>query len=133
MKEREERYSNIYYKLPDELIDEFEEKNKAIIEGNPHDLLTVLKGLLRNNKATVSRERIYPIRRQAVTVQQRIKELRKLLSITSECKFTDLFRDNNERSNIIITFLALLEMLKDNQISIYQNKQFGDIIIKGAV
>ena len=133
LREREERYSNIYHKLPEELIDENEKKNKILVDGNPHDLIKVLIRLLKNERSTIFRERVYPIRRQAVTIQQRIRELRKLFSITSECRFTELFRDKYDRSNIIITFLALLEMLKDNQISIYQNKQFGDIIIKGAV
>lgn len=132
LREREERYSNIYHKLPDELIDENEKKNKILVDGNPHDLIKVLIRLLKNERSTIFRERVYPIRRQAVTIQQRIRELRKLFSITSECRFTELFRDKYDRSNIIITFLALLEMLKDNQISIYQNKQFGEIIIKGG-
>ncbi|MGI6372975.1 MAG: segregation and condensation protein A [Caldicoprobacterales bacterium] len=132
LREREERYSNIYHKLPDELIDENEKKNKILVDGNPHDLIRVLIRLLKNERSTIFRERVYPIRRQAVTIQQRIRELRKLFSITSECRFTELFRDKYDRSNIIITFLALLEMLKDNQISIYQNKQFGEIIIKGG-
>lgn len=132
LREREERYSNIYHKLPEELIDENEKKNKILVDGNPHDLIKVLIRLLKNERSTIFRERVYPIRRQAVTIQQRIRELRKLFSITSECRFTELFRDKYDRSNIIITFLALLEMLKDNQISIYQNKQFGEIIIKGG-
>ncbi|HHZ12317.1 MAG TPA: segregation/condensation protein A [Clostridiales bacterium] len=132
LREREERYSNIYHKLPEELIDENEKKNKILVDGNPHDLIRVLIRLLKNERSTIFRERVYPIRRQAVTIQQRIRELRKLFSITSECRFTELFRDKYDRSNIIITFLALLEMLKDNQISIYQNKQFGEIIIKGG-
>ena len=58
LREREERYSNIYHKLPDELIDENEKKNKILVDGNPHDLIRVLIRLLKNERSTIFREGI---------------------------------------------------------------------------
>lgn len=133
LKEREERYSNIHYKLPDELIDEREKKTISLIDGDPDDLLRTLKNLLENRGSSASRSKVYPIRRQTVTIQQRIKELKEIFSITSKCSFLELFSENRGRHDVVITFLALLIMLRDNQIYMYQNRQFGDIMIKGAV
>ena len=59
LREREERYSNIYHKLPEELIDENEKKNKILVDGNPHDLIRVLIRLLKNERSTIFRESGY--------------------------------------------------------------------------
>ncbi|MCL2322901.1 MAG: segregation/condensation protein A [Oscillospiraceae bacterium] len=45
-------------------------------------------------------------------------------------KFSDLIRDCSEKMEIIVTFLALLEILRLKQAVVYQNDVFSDFIIE---
>ncbi|MBF0338272.1 MAG: segregation/condensation protein A [Nitrospirae bacterium] len=47
-----------------------------------------------------------------------------------QIEFNDLFAGEVTRLNVIVTFLALLEMLKGGYIHIYQKMDFGEIWIK---
>lgn len=133
LKEMQMKYSNIYFKLPDEIIDQEEKNIPWDIEGDPRKLLSIFMDLAEREKNMVINKVEYSINRQTITIEGKIKELKILLSTASQLKFQDMFTGFQNRPNIIITFLALLEMLRDNQISIYQEDQFGDIIIKGVV
>lgn len=133
LKERESLYSNIYYKLPEELIDEKDDATLSIVEGDAEDLLMAFKRLMLKKEYTKPKESVYPITKQPITIDQRINELEKFFYINHECNFSELFDDQYHRSDIIITFLALLEMLKSNQIYVFQKGQFEDIFIRRAM
>lgn len=133
LKEREAIYSNIYYKLPEELLDHGEKPLPTMVGGDPKDLLAAfVKALERRDIEKKAERRVYPIRRQTITIDQRIRELKETLYRTPQCTFSELIHEEHQRIDIIITFLALLEMLKDNQIFISQKSQFGDITIRRA-
>jgi len=132
LRERENIYSNIYYKLPEELVDEKEKSYSTLIEGDANDLLLAFLKLMAQRNFQKTERRVYPIIRRSVTVSQRIQEIKDILYKTYQCSFFQLLEDNCHRSDVVVTFLALLEMLKDNQIRIYQQGQFEDIIIRRA-
>ena len=132
LRERENIYSSVYYKLPEELVDKKEKALSSIIEGDAQDLLSAFMKLMAQKKFLKTERKVYPIRRQPITVSERIHQIKELLCITSECSFFQLFEESYHRSDVVITFLALLEMLKSNQICIYQQGQFEDIIIRRA-
>jgi segregation and condensation protein A len=46
--------------------------------------------------------------------------------------FSSLFTPESHRGEVIVTFLALLELLRLRQISLYQNDAFHEIIIMPA-
>jgi segregation and condensation protein A len=52
-------------------------------------------------------------------------------------RFEEVFRDNANRTQMIVTFLALLELLRLGLARAYQEKEFGNIWIinpgKGAL
>jgi len=45
-------------------------------------------------------------------------------------KFTDLFTDASSKAEVIVTFLAVLELMKMNQFTVIQNHILGDIEIE---
>mgnify|MGYP000952650811 CR=1 FL=1 len=51
------------------------------------------------------------------------------LAFNSQIVFSDLFPNRTSRLRIIVTFLALLELIKLKKISIVQKDPFGKIII----
>jgi segregation and condensation protein A len=51
------------------------------------------------------------------------------LSVTDACGFEDLFDDVATRGDLVVTFLALLEMIRLKLIRVYQTGAFGEIRI----
>jgi segregation and condensation protein A len=64
-----------------------------------------------------------------VTVAQQIERLRGELAASGLLSFTAFLRQAESRLEIVVTFLAVLEMVKLRQVAIRQDVQFGDILI----
>jgi segregation and condensation protein A len=67
--------------------------------------------------------------RDRVSVQERITQLTDLLEAKESMTFDELFAGSNQRSDIIVTFLALLEMAKLGLVHIAQHVPTGIIRI----
>ena len=77
----------------------------------------------------LSKERIIDLYEE-VTVNEKIALLIEILENRGECHFTDLLVRMDSILDFVCAFLALLEMAKQHMISIFQNRMFGDIIIR---
>jgi segregation and condensation protein A len=64
---------------------------------------------------------------EQVPVEVRIDQLLARLSETEACGFQDLFEDTASRADLIVTFLALLEMIRLKLIRVFQSGSFGAI------
>lgn len=67
--------------------------------------------------------------RDRVSVQERISQLTEMLEAKESLTFDELFTDNRERHDIIVTFLSILEMAKLGLIQIAQHVPTGIIRI----
>jgi segregation and condensation protein A len=67
--------------------------------------------------------------RDRVSVQERITQLTELLETKESMTFDELLADGRDRPDIIVTFLALLEMAKLGLIRIAQHVPTGIIRI----
>ena len=73
------------------------------------------------------------IRLDRFTVADKIKDVVGRLKTINQLKFTQLFDEDITRSEVINTFLAILELLKRQLVACQQNEAFGEIeIIKGG-
>lgn len=68
--------------------------------------------------------------REAVSIQEKIADLQGKLSSQIETKLSDLIASAKNKEEVIITFLALLELVKQRMFSIDQDELFTDITIK---
>jgi segregation and condensation protein A len=64
---------------------------------------------------------------EQVPIEVRIEQLSARLSETDACGFEDLFADVQTRAGMIVTFLALLEMIRLKLIRVFQQGNFGPI------
>jgi segregation and condensation protein A len=64
---------------------------------------------------------------EQVSIESRIEVLLTRLSETEACGFEDLFGDLSSRGDLIVTFLALLEMIRLKLVRIFQSGPFGPI------
>ena len=66
---------------------------------------------------------------EQLSIEVRIEQLMSRLSTTEACGFAELFDDVATRGDLVVTFLALLEMIRMKLIRVYQTGPFGEIRI----
>jgi len=67
---------------------------------------------------------------EVVTITEKIEHLQKLIHERIELKLKDLLSSAQSKTEIIVTFLALLELVKQKILTVEQEAIFTDIIIK---
>jgi segregation and condensation protein A len=109
----------------------FEEKllegveESLVGEATLFDLLEAMKKVLRSIPA----EEFQEISLEQLNIKEKIIQIMDRLWGTESVAFTELFTAATLRREIIITFLALLELLRLRMIKIYQSESFGKIRI----
>lgn len=68
--------------------------------------------------------------KEAISIQEKIDHLQTLLSRQIETKLSDLLLNAKNKGEVIITFLALLELIKQKMFTVNQEALFTDITIK---
>ncbi len=69
---------------------------------------------------------------EQIPIETRIEQLLARLSETEACGFEDLFDDVSSKGDLIVTFLALLEMIRLKVVRVFQAGSFGPIRIYKA-
>ncbi|MBI3265011.1 MAG: segregation/condensation protein A [Acidobacteria bacterium] len=64
---------------------------------------------------------------EQISIETRIEQLLSRLSETVACGFEELFADAGTRADVIVTFLALLEMIRLKLVRVFQIGGFGAI------
>jgi segregation and condensation protein A len=64
---------------------------------------------------------------EQIPIEDRIEQLMAKLSETEACGFEDLFADVQSRAGIVVTFLAMLEMIRLKLIRVFQSGTMGPI------
>ena len=67
---------------------------------------------------------------EEVSINEKITLLSELMETKGECSFTDLIARRGSLMDTICAFLALLEVVKAGTVTVYQNRMFGDIMIR---
>jgi segregation and condensation protein A len=89
-----------------------------------------LFSLLNAFRAVIERARhrpTVPLPPEQVSIESRIETLLERLSETEARGFEELFGDVSSRADLIVTFLALLEMIRLKLVRVYQTGAFGPI------
>ena len=90
-----------------------------------------LFGLLRAFRGVLDRASRQPpmiVPPERISIEQRMDQLIAGLSDTESCGFENLFTEgDNSRSFLIVTFLAILEMIRLKLVRVFQSGAFGPI------
>ncbi len=110
---------------PDERVAEAAgEEYEPELEVDLFSLLTAFKGVLER----ASRRPMVVLPPSQISIEDRIKQVLGRLSETEACGFEDLFGDGDgSRPFLIVTFLALLEMIRLKLIRVFQSGGAGPI------
>jgi segregation and condensation protein A len=129
LKEREQDRSLMYTKPPADLSEYVNEsqQEKADLNVTLYDMLGALQKLLRRKK--LQRPLSAKVARQEIPIEKRMSEIvDQLRNIKGRKKFKDLF-PIADREHIVVTFLAVLELIKRKEIQVEQDKNFSDIYV----
>jgi segregation and condensation protein A len=64
---------------------------------------------------------------KTVTIKEKIDKMREMLKKHKSINFKDVLSDANSRTEVIVSFLAILELVKQNNVFLKQSSSFGDI------
>jgi segregation and condensation protein A len=93
------------------------------IEVDLFSLITAFRAVVERSK---QRPKVY-LPGEQIPIEDRIEELMSKLSETEACGFEDLFGDVQTRAGLIVTFLAMLEMIRLKLIRVFQSGAMGPI------
>lgn len=94
--------------------------------------LSVLRDAMRFLAKTLEEIISLPkkILEEVVTISEKIEHLQNIIREKVELKLRDLLSKAKSKTEIIVTFLALLELVKQKILSADQKAMFSDIVIK---
>lgn len=90
-----------------------------------YDLIKAFKQALLDKPKEV----VHEINKLSVTIEEQLEFVNNELSKTGEMHFLELIKDMHEKIRIIVTFIALLELIKMGKIGLKTSKRFNDFII----
>ena len=101
------------------------DKQNPEISANIYQLFEIFREILDRQKAITEIE----IAREEQTMAEKIVEIKSMLQRTREVSARLVFEKAKTKREAVLTFLALLELVKELQIRLRQADIFGDIII----
>ena len=128
LKEYEKDRSLLYTRPPGNLAQFIPEQREVpISDVSLYDMLGALQHLLKRKKW--KEPKLTTVQRQEIPIRERMDQiLEELDKANGKQSFYSLF-PIFERSYIVVTFLAILELMKSNMIRCEQEKNFEDILI----
>jgi len=128
MKNREDEQMKVNYRgyySSDEHVVEEETGEDMIRDVTFFDLIASFKFAMDR----MPKKFVHEIEKINVTIDEQIAYIEEYFSRRSEATFYDLVKDFTERIRIVVTFLALLEVIRAKKIIIRQLQPFGELSI----
>ena len=92
------------------------------------DLMMAFKDVMARSDLKVSHE----IEREVLSVRDRMSIVLDCLLTNKTVRFGQLFNKEEGKAGAVVTFLAVLELLKAQSLELVQNTPFGELFIKSA-
>lgn len=130
LKSLEEERGLMYTKPPSDLSDISKERQpeKSELNVSLYDMLAAFQKLLRRKK--LQRPMATRIARQEISIEKRMTEIMvELKQLKGRKSFNDLF-PYPEKEHIVVTFLAVLELIKRKEIDVEQRENFSEIFVE---
>jgi len=102
------------------------DENNLETNASVFDLLTVFQKILSRHKEEIQME----IEREEMSLAEMLKHIRTKLSKIKEINLLELFESLRTRQELVLAFIAVLELVRTDDIKLLQRKTFGDINLK---
>ena len=125
-KELEEKRSEVFTKLP-ESLQEYVDNTIDKGEFDITELFNAYKLFLERQQLTKPLNT--KVTKKEINIEDKIKDIRTILNTKKRVNFLELFTEIT-KENVIVTFLSILEMTKNNEIILTQKDNFSPIMIE---
>lgn len=98
-------------------------------------LNSIFKDVMKkqNDKIDTRHSTFGKIEKEEVTVEEKLEYLDKYITSHKKFSFRDLLKKQKSKTQLVVTFLAILEMMKMGKILVEQENTFDDIVITSNV
>ena len=90
------------------------------------DLLVIFDKLIKN----LPEKNIYELKIEEYSVSEELKKIRQKFLHIKNISFIKLFKGKVTKLNVVITFIAILELIQNKELILMQDNIFGDIKLK---
>lgn len=130
LKDQEEITSHIHTK-PAEDLSSYTGEPEELLTGSIDKFAEAFMAFIHRKQRLEEMHRTYErIERARMSVEHRITQMTAFLKKKREMKFSEMIKDDDSPFNRVITFVSLLELLKQHSVVAEQKKRYGDITIK---
>jgi len=126
-KKMEEKQSKVFYReyFKHDEIEAKKEDVNLLKEVSMFDLLKAFKKVLQN----VKDDTVFTIKKIPVSIEEQMNFITGFFGEKKQYRFLELVSNYKEKIVIIVTFIAMLEMMRDNKIRVYTAGEYNDMIV----
>ena len=124
LSQREVEQGNLFSRLPEPEA----AVERPLGEVSVFDLIAAFNKILKRIEGKT--EDLREIFEENYSVSDKIDLIMKMTASGVALKFTELFANAASRTEVVVTFLALLELVRLKQLSLVQSEAFGEIELK---
>lgn len=119
LEEYQGAHEEIYTKLHQE-----EEKELDLENLKLKDLIVAFSEII---KEFSQKGNILEIEEEKINLSDKIKEIKEIISKKENIGFSEVFRKCRSKIELIVTFLALLELIRRKKVKVFQEEHFSEI------
>jgi len=103
----------------------FEFKDEVYFEASIFDLISAFKNALKE----VPKDIFFEIVKDEFTIEEKIHDILHTLLFKEKISLDELFKNAKNKIEIIVIFLAILELIKLKEVICIQERPFGEVLI----
>jgi segregation and condensation protein A len=108
---------------PETVLPCFDDAGEEMLEAGLYDLIAAFKELLDRRKALIAHE----VEDEGPPLEERMDQLLAMIKEGESLEFLELFAALETKAEMIVTFLALLELVRLKKVRVYQRGIFGPV------
>ena len=140
LKDRQLDAGKVWYKkkdIPDEVLAYEEPVNLEELVGDIRlsDLNRIFQSIMKRQEEKIDkvRSKFGKIEKEEVTLPDKLEYVTEYAKLHRKFGFRQLLEKQNSKTQIVVTFLAILQLMKEGVISIEQEQAFDEIMITSRV
>jgi len=102
------------------------DENNLETNATVFDLLSVFQKILARHKEEIQLE----IKREEMSLAEMLKQIKERIYTAKELNLMEIFAAMHSRQELVLAFIAVLELVRTESIKLMQNKTFGDVILR---
>ncbi len=125
LEQKEAQQKEVFRRPKTEINKELSSDSEVYFEASIFDLISAFSRALEE----VPKELFYEVVKDEFTIEEKVHQILHLLLVQSSVSISELFAKSKNKMEIIVVFLAILELIRLKEIVARQKKMFGEIEI----